>query len=93
MTRAQIERLYNIKMSAILNKKAQHDQEQDAADRAAWQKTQQDTAKANATLTLLGLYKDIKENYNLELARATYGDDPTEGGFYPKKFEEKIRGH
>ena len=64
---------------------ARRKQEQDDADRAAWQKQQADYERASAKLSLAGMYKDLKEGHELRLVQQTYDDNA--GGVLPPKFE------
>ena len=90
MTNEQIQRIYNTKMRNIMLKNARREQDQDDADRAAIMKQQADNAKTSQKLALLGMYKDLKDSYDIGMVSATYGDegDITEAG-RPLKFTRK----
>ena len=87
MTNEQIQRIYNTKMQNLMNKNARREQEQDDADRVAFQKKHEANARTSAKLSLLGMYKDLKESHEMGLVSATY-DDPGIEGVLPKKFEK-----
>ena len=61
MTNQQIQRIYNTKMENIMRKNARIKQDQDDADRAAWQKTQAADASLYAKLQGANLIKDLYE--------------------------------
>jgi len=74
-------------MKNIMLKNARIKQEQDDADREAWEKMQKDNATRNMMLTGAGLYKDLKESHEMSLMQQTYDDNVL--GTRPPKFERK----
>ena len=87
MTSEQVRSMFNTKMRNIMLKNARIKQEQDDADREAWEKMQKDNATRNMMLTGAGLYKDLKESHEMSLMQQTYDDNVL--GTRPPKFERK----
>ena len=87
MTNEQIQRIYNTKMRNLMNKNARIKQEQDDADRVAFQEQQADNARTSMYLSLAGMYKDLKESHEMSLMQQTYDDNTM--GTRPPKFERK----
>jgi len=75
MTNEQIQRIYNTKMRNIMLKNARVKQEQDDADRVAWEKTQANSAKINLALTAANMTKDLYEWRQGKLLDIKYKED------------------
>ena len=90
MTREQIQRIYNAKMQHIMQKIAKDKQVQDDADRAVWQKEQDDKAKISGLLTSANMYKDLVDWRRRDLLSIEYGGEGeiTELG-RPTKYKTK----
>ena len=87
MTNEQIQRIYNTKMRNIMLKNKRREQEQDDADRLAFQKKQAANDRTSLKLSLAGMYKDLKESHEMSLMQQTYDDNIM--GTRPPKFERK----
>ena len=72
MTNEQIQRIYNTKMRNIMLKNARIKQEQDDADRVAFQKQQETSAKINLALTAANMYKDLTDWRRTQLLDIEY---------------------
>ena len=94
MTNEQIQRIYNTKMQNLMNRNARIAQEQDDADRAAFQKQQETYGKISAGLQAANMVKDLRESAMMEMlsmgSGGEYGYTYKEGVPIPtKKYQRK----